>query len=129
MDSVVTREQDSAVENGFTVFEKILGREQSLLYPSPISKNIPCLLTGGPPVIQAGGPGHATTEPRLKIQQSQLDGVHFSLNPRLNTDEKLQYMGTALDSVLDKVKSIEWEAMEYNFVLEKTFMKAISPSQ
>ena len=33
-------------------------------------------------------------------------------------------MVTAVDSVMDKVKSIEWEALEYNFVLEKTVLEA-----
>ena len=51
-----------------------------------------------------------------------LDGVHFSLSPRLSMDTHLQYMATAVDSVMARLTSIEWGALEYNFNLEKSVL-------
>lgn len=49
-----------------------------------------------------------------------LAGVQFSLSPRLTTDSELQYITAAVDSVLAKIKGVEWAAFDYSFTLEQS---------
>jgi len=126
--SVATRKQDSETEEGFIVFEDNTTNKQFPVL-SPIDANPPYLLPFGSPSLPSSrGAGRArhATDPKIRRHQLQhpLEGVHFRLSSRLSTEDKLQYMVTVMDSVLKKVNSIEWEAMEYNFVLEKTLMQA-----
>ena len=43
---------------------------------------------------------------------------------RLTTDTELEYMAAAVDSVMARIKSIQWGAMEYNFTLEKSVLES-----
>eukprot|EP00090_Calanus_glacialis_P019757 TRINITY_DN30299_c0_g1_i8.p1 TRINITY_DN30299_c0_g1~~TRINITY_DN30299_c0_g1_i8.p1 ORF type:complete len:170 (-),score=61.67 TRINITY_DN30299_c0_g1_i8:76-585(-) len=124
---------------GFTVLESRQGGHPPSVYPSLGTANLPYLLPGGPPgavvmkneiVGSFGGPGGGGAgqvgDPELMRQQSDkhpLDGVHFSLSPRLTTDTELQYMVTAVDSVMARMKNIEWGALEYSFALERSVLE------
>jgi len=80
---------------------------------------------GSYPSPQGGVPPYPPqfSHPPLQTQQSvhqPLDGVVFTLSPRLKTDGELEYMTAAVDSVMAKVKNMEWSAFDYNFSLERS---------
>jgi hypothetical protein len=76
---------------------------------------------GAPP---GGGGGVPRTTPSFQsqtsVREAPLDGVLFQLSPRLTTDSELEYMTTAVDSVMNKIKSMDWAAFDYNFSLERS---------
>merc|ERR1711862_379420 len=80
-DPVSAGEQDSEGEEGYTVVENKPETDPPPVYPNLGAANLPYLLPGGPPALQAGGAaGHVVAEPKYKRQQSSqhpLDGVHF----------------------------------------------------
>eukprot|EP00092_Neocalanus_flemingeri_P011669 GFUD01012574.1.p1 GENE.GFUD01012574.1~~GFUD01012574.1.p1 ORF type:complete len:171 (-),score=62.15 GFUD01012574.1:56-568(-) len=120
-------------EEGFTVLESrqtnpVVYSDHPPVYPSLSAANLPYLLPGGPPGVvgvQGGGAGGGVGVAKAREQQSNinpLDGVHFALSHRLTTDTELQYMATAVDSVMARLKSIEWASLEYNFTLERSVL-------
>eukprot|EP00091_Calanus_sinicus_P024842 TRINITY_DN9138_c0_g1_i1.p1 TRINITY_DN9138_c0_g1~~TRINITY_DN9138_c0_g1_i1.p1 ORF type:complete len:163 (-),score=57.83 TRINITY_DN9138_c0_g1_i1:97-585(-) len=125
-------QQESEGEEGFAVVESRQGGDPPSVYPSIQAANLPYLLPGGPPGVGGvqgdkggGGAGHVG-DTKLKRQQSNkhpLDGVHFSLSPRLTTDTELQYMVTAVDSVMARTKNIDWGSLEYSFALERSVLE------
>jgi len=118
-------------EEGFTVVESrqapaVQHGDPPSVYPSISTANLPYMLPGGPPG-QVGGHIGQGSRGAAKVKEqprnsNPMDGVHFSLSPRLTTDTEVQYMVTAVDSVMDRLKKIEWGALEYNFSLERSVL-------
>jgi len=76
-------------------------------------------------------PGGATSYPspqgrapfQTQMSMSQpLEGVAFTLSPMLKTDGELDYISAAVDSVLEKIKDVNWEEFEYSFDLERSVL-------
>jgi len=96
-----------------------------LPYPLPNqNSHYPALPSGGggggyPPQPQGGGGG-------LKSQQSSsnhpLDGVQFQLSPRLATDSQLDQIVFSVETVMSRVKNVDWTSMDYNFNLERSIL-------
>jgi len=59
---------------------------------------------------------------RRARESHPLAGVNFILSPRLTQDSELQYISTAVDSVLTKINSIEWTSLDYSFGLEQSVL-------
>jgi len=81
----------------------------------------------GYPSQQGGGAPHppGALPPTYQTQTSvhqPLDGVLFTLSPRLKTDSELEYMTAAVDSVMAKIEGLDWGAFEYSFALERTVL-------
>jgi len=59
---------------------------------------------------------------RRGSEQHPLNGVTFTLSPRLTQDRELEYITAAVDSVLAKMGGIDWSAYEYSFGLEQSVL-------
>jgi len=110
-------EQEGA--EGFTVLEP----KSSVGVPShdiPPSYNS---VTQLPYQLPGRGGGNLPAPARQNSTPSNpLAGVQFTLSPRLTTDTEIQYITAAVDSVMARVKGIEWAAFEYNFNLEQSVL-------
>jgi len=69
-----------------------------------------------------GGTPNPGFQSQTSVREAPLDGVLFQLSPRLTTDSELEYMTTAVDAVMSKIKSMDWAAFDYNFNLERSVL-------
>eukprot|EP00088_Acartia_fossae_P052955 TRINITY_DN6003_c0_g2_i1.p1 TRINITY_DN6003_c0_g2~~TRINITY_DN6003_c0_g2_i1.p1 ORF type:complete len:175 (+),score=40.06 TRINITY_DN6003_c0_g2_i1:77-601(+) len=77
---------------------------------------------GYPP--PGGGGGHnanSNTRP-ASAQNHPLDGVQFQLSPRLATDSQLDQIVVSVESVMSRVKNVDWASLDYNFTLERSIL-------
>jgi len=102
------------------------------LVPSRPAPGTPALPAGeGPPTYSSLQqqlpyqlPRQGTTPglERRGSEQHPLNGVTFTLSPRLTQDRELEYITAAVDSVLAKMGGIDWSAYEYSFGLEQSVL-------
>eukprot|EP00092_Neocalanus_flemingeri_P028555 GFUD01031010.1.p1 GENE.GFUD01031010.1~~GFUD01031010.1.p1 ORF type:complete len:127 (-),score=42.72 GFUD01031010.1:122-502(-) len=72
-------------------------------------------------------PYQSPQQPIISRQESQyhpLQGVHFTLSPRLNSDTELQYLKLGLDSVISRLNNINLDTLDYNFALEHSILSS-----